>query len=138
MHELAKRAIDERSYAKVAADRLPDIVRLAIAEIRRGRHERTMREYLGHPEECRDFLFDFISRRIDLEPLKPTRFISNRHKASSSANVSITLPQPVTDADAVPNKRSRATRAISEEDVKKAVARWFRQSVPSEIWGESA
>jgi hypothetical protein len=143
LQSAAQQAIAERSQVTVSAEELHRQAKLALAELRRGRHHTTAMELLRDPQEAKEFMITFISERIDLGPLKPGLVKSCERKAEVGVKVApkvddqdcvlpgtapTTVPATPTPNTAIPAK------AISGEHVQKAVTSWIWTNVDPGFW----
>lgn len=144
LESAAQQAIAERSQVTVSEEELHRQAKLALAELRRGRHYTTPMELLRNPQEAKEFMITFISERIDLGPLKSARATLCKRPAEIGKNIEVALivkddcdssqgiPTTV-PATPTPNP-SIPAKALSSEQVQKAVASWIWTNVDPGYW----
>jgi hypothetical protein len=145
LQSAAQRAIAERSHVVVDEKKIDRMAKLALAELRRRRHDTTPMELLRNPQKAEEFMFEFIENRIELRPLKPYWMtlcerqaeVGEKLKAAlviddEGSGLPETAPTEVS-ATSAPNYSAPA-KAISEEQVQKAVTWWLRTNVNPGYW----
>jgi hypothetical protein len=115
---IARRAITDICANSLPEDKLQHLLTLAISELRRGRHAGlTVRGLIASPGAARDFLFTFIRKRSP--ELREKKMIRTQAMHDS---LRISTPEHV------------ELETISEEKVKKRIARFFREKIPPADW----
>jgi hypothetical protein len=158
---LAERMISERSHRTVPPGRIRKIVNLALSELRRKRHPGfTVMTVIRDRRLGPDFLFDFFSDRVNLEPLKPRpkypqephpnekfralfegdqnisfRQAGDRPKLANLPFAALTEPSksPISSSSSEAVSIITAT-PFTDEIVANQVATWLKESVPENFW----
>ena len=121
------------------------MAKLALAELRRGRHPTSPMELLGNPQQAREFMFAFISKRIDLRPLKPRWMTLCERQAENGEKLkaALVIEDEVCDSPEVTSIKMPATptsnpvtsaKAVSEEQIQKAVTSWLWTNANPGFW----
>jgi hypothetical protein len=149
LESAAQEAVTERSRVSVSKQELHHQAELALAELRLHRHPTTPMELLRNPQQAKEFMFTFVSKRINLLPLKPRWMTLCERQAENGEKLKAALviedevcgSVEVTSGKMPATPRSNpviAAKAISEEDVQKAVTSWIWTNVNPGFWQDVA
>jgi len=141
----AQQVISERSCVIVTKKELRRLAELALAELRRKRHNTSPMELLRNPHQAKEFMFTFVSKRIDLRPLKLRWMTLCERQAENGEKLkaALVIEDEVRDSPEVTSSKIPATptsnpvisaKALSEEQIQKAIASWLWTNVDTGFW----
>jgi hypothetical protein len=146
LQSAAQQAITEYSDVVINEKEILRFANLAIDSLRRGRHDISPEELLRNPQQTKEFMYNFVSKRTDLGPLKsPMAVCEPQVEVGEKPETALVIEDEHEDcvlpeaapatAPATPTPGTVIpAKTISEEQVQKAITSWIWTNVDPAFW----